>query len=401
MIDNLFFEVNAMYKIATLNKISPVGLSRFTDDYEITDDLTGASGILVRSQDMQTMEFSDQLLAIARAGAGVNNIPVDRCAQEGIVVFNTPGANANAVKELVLGALFLAARNLPDALEWARGLREGTEDVSKAVEKGKGQFAGSELKGKTLGVIGLGAIGVLVANAAQKMGMDVIGYDPYITLHAAHELSNKIPVVVDLGDLLPKCDYVTIHVPALDETKGMLNSKRFDQMKDGVVLLNFSRDKLVNDDNLVGALKTGRVKKYITDFPNAKLINQSGVICIPHLGASTEEAEDNCAVMAANQLMDYIENGNIINSVNFPTLTMGKLNKAATARICILNKNIPAMLGKITGILAEMNINIRDLTNKSKGDYAYTLLDVDSEVNEAALKKKLSVEGIISIRIIK
>jgi len=390
-----------MYQITTLNKISPVGLGRFTDAYTISEDLETANGILVRSQDMHTMEFSDNLLAIARAGAGVNNIPLDRCSEKGIVVFNTPGANANAVKELVMAAIFLSARNLPDALAWVQTLGKGTGDVGAAVEKGKGQFAGNEIKGKTLGVIGLGAIGVLVANTAQKLGMDVIGYDPFITLHSAHELSNKIPVVTDFGDLFPVCDYLTIHVPALDDTKGMINSKSFSQMKNGTVLINFSRGNLVNDDNLVGALKSGKVRKYVTDFPNNKLINQENVICIPHLGASTEEAEENCALMAADQLIDYIENGNIVNSVNFPTLSLGKINKQATARICILNKNIPTMLGKITGILADMNVNIRDLINKSKGNYAYTLLDVDSTIDAKALKKKLAVEGIISIRIIK
>jgi D-3-phosphoglycerate dehydrogenase len=385
-----------MYKIATLNKISPVGLGRLTDQYTITDDVASANGILVRSQDMLSMDFSNNLLAIARAGAGVNNIPTDKCAEEGIVVFNTPGANANGVKELVLAGLFLGARNIPDALSWASSL-VGTQEIGKAVEKGKGQFAGTEIKGKTLGVIGLGAIGVLVANAAQRLGMEVIGYDPYITLHAAHNLSNKISVVTDLGDLLPKCDYATIHVPAMDSTKGIINAKTIEQMKDGMIFLNFSRDKLVNDVDMLAALASGKVRKYITDFPNDKLIGQKGVVSIPHLGASTEEAEDNCAAMAADELMDYIENGNIRNSVNFPTCILGKVNGA---RICILNKNVPTMLSIITGAISEMDLNISNMVNKSKGDYACTLLDVDGNIDEATVASKLAVDGIIKIRII-
>ncbi|MHC1724203.1 MAG: 3-phosphoglycerate dehydrogenase family protein [Aminipila sp.] len=385
-----------MYNIATLNKISPVGLGRLTEQYTITEDINSAHGILVRSQDMLSMEFSKNLLAIARAGAGVNNIPVDKCAEEGLVVFNTPGANANAVKELVLAGLFLGARNIPDAITWSYGL-VGNEDAAKAVEKGKSQFAGTEIKGKTLGVIGLGAIGVSVANAAEKLGMKVIGNDPYITLNAAHNLSNTIPVVHSLEELLPHCDYVSIHVPAMDKTKGMINKETIALMKNGITFLNFSRDKLVNDEDMLEALTSGKVKKYITDFPNNKLVGKEGVVCIPHLGASTEEAEDNCAVMAAEELMDYIENGNITNSVNFPACSLGPVNGT---RICVLNKNIPAMLSAITSAVSDLNLNINNLLNKSKGDYACTLLDIDGSVTEADVASKLNVPGIIKIRVI-
>lgn len=387
-----------MYKIATLNKISPVGLERFTGCYSITDDLQTAEGIIVRSHPMHDMDFPDDLMAIARAGAGVNNIPTEKCAEKGIVVFNTPGANANSVKELVLCGMIMAARNIPAGIKWVRTL---SEDVSKSVEKGKSSFAGTEIKGKTLGVIGLGSIGVLVANAAQKLGMKVVGYDPYITLKAAHELSHKIPVVNDLITLLPTCDYVTIHVPVTEDTKDMIDDKCFDHMKDGAVLLNFARDKIVEDDAFVKAINSSKLKYYVSDFPNDKVIDNDKIILIPHLGASTKEAEDNCAVMAADQLMDYIENGNITNSVNYPSCSLGRLDKDATARVCILNKNIPAMLGKITGIMADQNINIRNLTNKSKDDYACTLMDIDAHVTEYALEKALDVEGIIRIRVIK
>ena len=386
-----------MYNIATLNKISPVGLNCLTDQYKIVEDVTDATGILVRSQDMLSMEFSKNLLGIARAGAGVNNIPVDRCAEEGIVVFNTPGANANAVKELVLAALFLGSRHIAEAIDWANGL-VGNEDAAKAVEKGKSQFAGNEIMGKTLGVVGLGAIGVSVANAAEKLGMNVIGNDPYMTLAAAHNLSNTIPVVATLEELLPNCDYVTIHVPAKPNTNGMINKDTIAMMKDGVTFLNFSRDKLVNDDDMLEALAAGKVGKYITDFPNNKLVGKDGVVCIPHLGASTEEAEDNCAVMATKELMDYIENGNIKNSVNFPDCNLGPIHGT---RICVLNKNIPAMLSAITGAVGDLGLNIANLLNKSKGDYACTVLDIDGDVDEGEVAAKLAVDGIIRIRVIK
>lgn len=387
-----------MYKIATLNKISHVGLGEFTENYSIIDEIDKANGIIVRSHDMHDMEFGKDLYAIARAGAGVNNIPLERCAEEGIVVFNAPGANANAVKELVICSMIMSARNIPAALSW---VKEISGDLKKTVEKGKSQFAGSEIQGKTLGVIGLGAIGVLVANAAQKLGMKVIGYDPYITLHSAHALSTNIPVGSDLATLLPQCDYVTIHVPANENTIGMLDSRRFGQMKDGAVLLNFARDTLVNNKALKEALISGKLKQYITDFPVNELADVENIILTPHLGASTEEAEDNCASMAALQMMDYIENGNITNSVNFPACSMGKLNPEATARVCILNKNIPTVLGKITGIMSDLNINIRDMTNKSRGDYACTILDIDADMTDEQIKNAVDIEGVIRIRVIK
>ena len=388
-----------MYKISTLNKISPVGLGRLTDEYTITENIEEANGILVRSAAMHDMEFSDNLLAIGRAGAGVNNIPVDRCAEEGIVVFNTPGANANAVKELVLAGLFLGARNIPEGIEWAKTLK-GTEGVGKAVEKGKGQFAGVEIAGKTLGVIGLGAIGVLVANAAQKLGMNVVGYDPYISVKAAHSLTNKAKIVYDLKDLYPECDFITIHVPAMESTNKMVNAEAFEQMKDGVIFLNYSRDKLMDDDALEAALASGKVKKYITDFTDDRVINFDNVIVLPHLGASSAEAEDNCASMATDQIMEYIEKGNIVNSVNYPACSMGDLNPDAKARVIILHKNIPAMLSKITGIMSDLHINIRDLMNKSKGDYAVTIMDIDDEISMDAVQYALGMPGIIKIRVI-
>lgn len=386
-----------MYNIATLNKISPIGLSKFGDNYNISDNLDTAQGIMVRSQSMHEMNFADSLLAISRAGAGVNNIPLERCANEGIVVFNTPGANANSVKELVIAGIILAARNIPAGINWASSL---TEDVSKQVEKGKSQFAGSEIKGKTLGVVGLGAIGVLVANAAQSLGMKVIGYDPFISLKSAHNLSNTIPVTNDLSQLLPMCDYVTLHIPATDKTTGMFNVQKFAELKDNAVLLNFSRDKLINEEALLGALDD-RLKYYVTDFPTDKLIGHDKIILLPHLGASTKEAEDNCATMAAEELIEYIEKGNITNSVNFPACSLGELHPEAEARVCILNKNVPSMLGKITGILSDLNVNIRNLTNKSKGDFAVTLMDIDADVSEEEFRKSLDIDGIIKIRIIK
>jgi len=386
-----------MFQIATLNKISQYGLDRLSDDYMLTGDISAADGIIVRSYDMLDMSFSKNLLAIARAGVGTNNIPSDKCAEQGIVVFNAPGANANAVKELTLSALLLAARNLPDALAWVKTLKK---DVASEVENGKAAFAGNEIKGKTLGVIGLGAIGVLVANAAEKLGMRVIGYDPFITVQAAHELSNKIPMVSDIGDLFPKCDYITIHVPAMESTKEMINQKSFSTMKRGVCFLNFSRDTLVNEKDLIKAIETGIVTKYITDFPNDNIIGKEGVICIPHLGASTEEAEDFCAAMAVDQIKDYLESGNITNSVNYPTASLGPFDHtSAVCRVCIMNRNIPSMLAKITGILS--HINISDMINRSRGNFAYTMIDIDSAEDSAELIKYLQFEGIIAVRVIK
>ncbi len=389
-----------MYNIATLNKISHEGTCLLGPHYQLTDDTSEADGILVRSADMHALEFSPRLAAIARAGAGVNNIPIQRCADSGIVVFNTPGANANAVKELVLGALILASRNLSPALSWTSQLREtcGELGIAKAVEKGKSQFAGREISGKTLGVIGLGAVGVLVANAAEDMGMKVMGYDPYMTLNAAHLLSNSIPVTGNLDAMLPQCDYLSIHVPAMDSTKGMINAEKIALMKDGVIFLNFARDKLVDEPAMLEALACGKVSKYVSDFPNEVTLGKPGVISVPHLGASTQEAEDNCAVMAVQQLKDYIENLNITNSVNFPSCSLGP--RKTKARIGVMNRNIPKMINKITNIFADLDINISDMINRSKGDYAYTLIDVDSTFDEKAVRKALEFEGIIAVRIV-
>ncbi len=376
-----------MYKIATLNKISPVGLDCLTDDYTITEEIQEANSIILRSYSMHEMELSDELLAVGRAGAGVNNIPLDKCAEKGIVVFNAPGANANAVKELCLAGMLLAARNIPEGYEWAKTL-EGTEEVGKAVEKGKGQFAGTEIKGKTLGVIGLGAIGVLVANAAEKLGMNVIGYDPFISLKSAHSLSNTISVTHALKDVLPLCDYITIHVPVMDSTKGMINAEAFEQMKDGVIFLNFARDKLVNDQDLIAALNSGKVKKYVTDFPNDAVIGQKGVIALPHLGASSSEAEDNCAVMAIEQVMDYLENGNIVNSVNMPACSLGP--KKGT-RIAVISKADAGVLEKVAAICEG------DVVNKVRGDYAYTLAETDGDIDVSSI----AGEGVIRVRVIR
>lgn len=376
-----------MYKIATLNKISPVGLDCLTDDYTITEEIQEANSIILRSYSMHEMELSDELLAVGRAGAGVNNIPLDKCAEKGIVVFNAPGANANAVKELCLAGMLLAARNIPEGYEWAKTL-EGTEEVGKAVEKGKGQFAGTEIKGKTLGVIGLGAIGVLVANAAEKLGMNVIGYDPFISLKSAHSLSNTISVTHALKDVLPLCDYITIHVPVMGSTKGMINAEAFEQMKDGVIFLNFARDKLVNDQDLIAALNSGKVKKYVTDFPNDAVIGQKGVIALPHLGASSSEAEDNCAVMAIEQVMDYLENGNIVNSVNMPACSLGP--KKGT-RIAVISKADAGVLEKVAAICEG------DVVNKVRGDYAYTLAETDGDIDVSSI----AGEGVIRVRVIK
>lgn len=359
-----------MYKISTLNKISPAGLSRFNEEYILTDKIEEADGILVRSQDMHEMEFSDNLRAIARAGAGVNNIPLDRCAENGIVVFNTPGANANAVKELVLCGLFLAARNVPAALDWAKGL---TEDVSGAVEKGKSQFAGHEIAGKTLGIVGLGAIGRKVAASAKALGMEIVGYDPYFVSGG-----EGISVYTDLEEMLGICDYITLHLPANDTTKGMVDSRLFAAMKEGAVLLNFSRDKLVNDMDLAVALESGRVSQYVTDFPNDNLIGRKNVILLPHLGASTEEAEDNCAAMAADEIRNYFENGNIINSVNFPKLDMGPLEKGI--RLSFMVKNMTDPAAEILKMLSAADIQTaRIMASRRSDGISYVLVEAASE----------------------
>lgn len=379
-----------MFKIATLNKISPVGLSHLTDNYTITENVDEANAILVRSQAMHDIDFSDNLLSIARAGAGVNNIPLDRCAEEGIVVFNTPGANANAVKELVLAGMFMAARNIPEAVIWAKSL---DSDVLKAYEKGKGQFAGTEIAGKTLGVIGLGAIGIKIANAAEALGMNVIGYDPFLTVNAAHRISNTAEIVNDMKDMLGKCDYITIHVPATDSTKGMMNKEVFDRMKDGAIFLNFSRDKLVNDADLMAAIDSGKIRKYVTDFATDELLHYNNVIAIPHLGASSAEAEDNCATMAALQTMDYIENGNIVNSVNFPAVSLGA--KTGT-RIAVLSKANDTIISDVTAALNAKNAVISNIISKTKGNFAYTLVETPAAVDSL----EIANDSVIRVRII-
>lgn len=383
-----------MYKIAKLNKISEMGLNLLSKDYEITESIEEANGILVRSQDMHNMDFSDNLLAIARAGAGVNNIPLDKCSEKGIVVFNTPGANANAVKELVLCALLLGARNIPSALAWARTLET---DVAKTVEKGKAQFAGNEIKGKTLGVIGLGAIGVMVANAATDLGMKVIGYDPYISLRSAHVLSYKVEVASSLQDIIPKCDFVTIHIPAMDSTKGMINEECISMMKDNCTLLNFSRDKIVDEKALVKELEKDNEKLYITDFPNENVLDCDKIILLPHLGASTAESEENCAMMAVEEIMDYVENGNITNSVNFPGASLGA--KTEDTRITFMHINVPTAIGDITALMDKMGAKITNMISTSKGDRAYTMLDIDKKLELAEIKKVLP-KDIISVRIL-
>ena len=383
-----------MFKIATLNKISPAGLSRLTDNYTITENVDEANAILVRSQAMHDMDFSDNLLSIARAGAGVINIPLDRCAEKGIVVFNTPGANANAVKELVLAGMFMAARNIPEAVIWAKSL---DSDVLKAYEKGKGQFAGTEIAGKTLGVIGLGAIGIKIANAAEALGMNVIGYDPFLTVNAAHRISNTAEIVNDMKDMLGKCDYITIHVPATDSTKGMMNKEVFDQMKDGVIFLNFSRDKLVNDADLMAAIDSGKIRKYVTDFATDELLHYDNVIAIPHLGASSAEAEDNCATMAALQTMDYIENGNIRNSVNLPNASLSRMG---VCRLCVIHRNVPRMITRILDFISDRNINVEHMINKPRGEYAYTIVDLGGTINEEVADAIRAMSDVLRVRVL-
>lgn len=387
-----------MFQIHCFNKISPVGTSRFTEQFGITDHFESADAVLVRSAAMHEMELPDSLLAVARAGAGVNNIPLEQCADKGIVVFNTPGANANAVKELVIAGMLLASRDLTGGINWVKENKD-QESIAKMVEKEKSRFAGCEIMGKKLGVIGLGAIGAKIADTAISLGMEVYGYDPYISVEAAWSLSREVKHIQVLEQIFAECDYITLHVPLLEGTREMINKDTISLMKDGVVVLNFSRDLLVCDEDMEKALKSGRVKCYVTDFPNSKSARMEGVIAIPHLGASTEEAEDNCAVMAVNQLMDYLENGNITNSVNFPALSMGRCTKCG--RIAIHHKNVPNMLAKFTGACSAANLNISDLINKSKGDYSYTLMDVDSPVTEEVIQVISGIPEVLKVRIVK
>jgi phosphoglycerate dehydrogenase len=387
-----------MNKIYCLNAIAKVGTEVFGDHYALTENIDEATGIMVRSAAMHNMEFSKNLLAIARAGAGVNNIPLDRCADEGIVVFNTPGANANGVKELVLCGMLLAARDIVGGIEWIQSIKD-SETVAKDTEKGKKNFAGSEIRGKKLGVIGLGAIGSEVANAAAALGMTVLGYDPFLSVNSAWRLSRKIQHITDLEEIYKNCDYITVHVPLTDKNRGMIGKDTIPMMKDGVVILNFARDLLVDDDAMAQALASGKVKRYITDFPNPKSANMKGCIAIPHLGASTEESEDNCAVMAAEELQDYIDNGNIKNSVNYPACDMGVCT--SVARVAILHKNVPNMIGQITSILASYNINIENMTNKSRDTHAYTLLDFETEVTEELKAALSNIAGVLKVRVVK
>jgi len=386
-----------MYKVKTLNKISDIGLKEFNDNYSFIEELNEADAVLVRSTDMKSLDFSDNLLAVARAGAGVNNIPLDKCAEQGIVVFNTPGANANAVKELVIAGLLLAARDVVGGINWVQA-NKGAEGLSKLVEKEKSNFAGNEIEGKKLGVIGLGAIGVLVANAAKRLGMEVYGCDPYISVEHAWSLSRDVIHVKTVEEIFRTCDYITVHVPLMDATKHMINADSLKLMKDGVIILNFSRDALVNDEDIEKALACGKVKKYVTDFPNEKSANMNGVIAIPHLGASTEESEDNCAVMAVKEIMNYLENGSIKNSVNYPNCEVAKL--ISKARITLLHKNIPSMITKFTTVLSSYNVNIEELVNKSRGDYAYSVFDIDTEVTEEMKKALEEIEGVLKVRAI-
>jgi D-3-phosphoglycerate dehydrogenase len=388
-----------MYKIQTLNKISSRGLNLLPhDNYEVASEFANPDGIILRSFKMHDMELPRSLKAIARAGAGVNNIPIEKCSQKGIVVFNTPGANANAVKELVLAGMLLASRDIIGGVNWAQSIKDKENEVPALIEKGKADFAGRELRGKKLGVVGLGAIGAMVANDALSLGMEVIGYDPYLSVEAAWSLSSEVQKATGLESLLKEVDYLTIHVPLLDSTKGMYNAEKFAMMKNGVKIMNFARGELINNEDIKAALKSGKVGAYVTDFPTAELLGVKGVIPVPHLGASTEESEENCAMMAAQQLKNFLETGNIKNSVNFPNCELEK--KEDKKRIIIANKNIPNMISLITTLLAENNINIYDMLNKSKQDIAYNIIDTDDDVSNDILEKILGINGILMAKVL-
>ncbi len=387
-----------MYQVHYLNSISPKGTALWKEDYQKTEDLNAADAVLVRSAAMHDLVLPENLLAIARAGAGVNNIPLQKCAEAGIVVFNTPGANANSVMELALCGLLLSCRDIIGGINWVKTIA-GTADVAKQVEKGKGKFAGHEIAGKKLGVIGLGAIGGPLANAARRLGMEVYGCDPYISIDAAWHLDRHIIPVKTREEIYEKCDIITLHVPLLDSTRKMINAEAISKMKDGAIVLNFARDALVDDDAMEAALKSGKIARYVTDFPNDRTANMEGVIAIPHLGASTEESEDNCAKMAVRQVMDYLENGNIVNSVNYPNCDMGVCTKPG--RITILHRNIPNTLSQFTGAVAAENINISDLINRSRGEYAYTMLDLDHPTPPAVIEKLQKIDGVLRVRVIR
>ena len=386
------------YKFACLNNISPIGLKNFTNRYEQVSDVSEANGILVRSAAMHDMEFSENLFAIARAGAGVNNIPLQKCAEKGIVVFNTPGANANGVKELVFAGMLLASRDIVEGVDWVRANKDKA-DIAKTAEKEKKRFAGTELQGKKLGIIGLGAIGVIVANAAVNLGMDVYGYDPYVSVDSAWHLSRKITHVLDVDDIYKNCDFITIHVPLLDSTKNMIDKEAVSKMKKGVILINMARDLLVDEEAVVAAIESGKVRRYVSDFPNPTVAGKKGCITTPHLGASTEESEINCAKMAVDELKDYLENGNIKNSVNYPSCDMGICT--AGGRICLFHKNQPSMITQFTQILGASDVNIAGMANKSKKEVAYTLIDFDSPADKELVKKLEEVKDVYRVRVIK
>ena len=387
-----------MSNVKCLNPIAACGMELLPEGYNVVDELADADVVLVRSAAMHDLELPASLKAIARAGAGVNNIPLDKCAEQGIVVFNTPGANANGVKEIVIAGLLLASRDLMGGYNWVKE-NSADPDIAKAVEKQKSKYAGCEIEGKKLGVIGLGAIGAKVANVAVSLGMEVYGYDPYVSVDAAWNLSRQVKHISNVDDIYRDCDYITVHVPALDSTKRMINADAFAKMKDGVKILNFARDILVNDEDMKAALATGKVSRYVTDFPNPAIAGVDGVITLPHLGASTEESEDNCAKMAVKQIVDYIENGNIKNSVNYPACDMGVCTNVA--RVAINHKNIPDMLTRFTGVFSAKGINISDMISKSKGDWAYSMLDVSAEITDEIVAALSAVEGVVKVRVIK
>ena len=387
-----------MYKIHLVNNISKVGTARFGDNYEFVDDAADADGVIVRSANLHEVEMPETLLAIARAGAGVNNIPIEKCAKMGIVVFNTPGANANAVKEMVVSGLMLASRDIIGSVEWVRSHADDP-DIAKTVEKVKKNYAGTEVAGKTIGVIGLGAIGAQVANTCRQLGMKVLGYDPYLSVNAAWSLDRHIHHVSKLSEILEQADYITLHVPVIPQTKGMIGAAEIAAMKDGVIIINYARDLLVDEEALYAALASGHVRRYVTDFANTTSVQMQNAIVTTHLGASTREAEENCAVMAANELMDYLENGNVNNSVNFGGVDLGR--KGTGARICVFNRNVPKMIGRITSTISEAGLNIENMANKASGDVAYMLIELSEPSFDSALVDKLNaIDGIIRVRAI-
>ena len=387
-----------MFQYYCMNPIAKVGLDLFRENFKETKEIEAAEGVLVRSASMHDMEFSDRLLAVSRAGAGVNNIPLEKCAEKGIVVFNTPGANANGVKELVIAGMLLASRDIVGGIEWVKSQADN-ENIAKDAEKIKKKFAGTEVENKKLGIIGLGAIGVKVANVAKHMGMEVYGYDPYVSVDAAWNLSRDVKHVLNVDEIYAECDIITIHVPLMDATKGMIGSEALEKMKDGVILLNFARDLLVDEKAVLASIKAGKVRKYVSDFANSTTVGQEGCIVIPHLGASTEESEDNCAKMAIKEMMEYLENGNIKNSVNYPKCDMGVCDKAG--RIAIFHKNKANMIVKFSTVIGSKGINIPEMTSKSKGDIAYSMMDVESPVTEEMIEELKKIDGVFRVRIVK